>query len=701
MESSIYKGLAMGAQANKSKSDALAKRLRDAKVLAIQPGKVHPLLQDEANDIVAKSTAEMMLAAQQGQDPTPIQNVYRQRLSNIEQQGEMFNEYTRRADDKHYVDRDVVASMARGDKEGIDKALEKYPEDERWMYDPRQNPMPLAKRDISSELSKSITLNNNYSSFVPGNITKIPGTGDVRVEMVMTPKAKRENAIRFAQDPEVQENIMYGQYKNLYKSEKEKLIKGGMKAEVADGEAMVKVIESMMPTYHDQGREANVTNIYTGEDGNVTAIPVDSMPFKMKTDVSFDDGTTMNGVSLGLTTGKYFMIPLGKEVPIPVSAMKPIDGKLPSDKTSVINVKQGGVTSIPIATKAIKLFDKESGKTISVKAGDPILDEWMDVVKANPDVVSSVRYKPVSIYTYDVKDTGGNLVEKHGFTPASGTNIAIGFGDSKVAKSDAALIYQELLSDAKLKNEELDGLAKQKPAEVPAQPASIQPTPVPAAKDTTVAAPTAPTPAAPKPTPVAPPKASAPGLIPKKTKVSPSIKPEQKDSLKGVLSTYDPKKKASAVVNPVNKPDSLVSKPTTEVKNNKPDASATGSIHDYYNIKPYATQKDHEKIVDFVYKKIATLPYDAKSIGDYIKKVAKDSELTGEMILKAATEHGVDPRALLSILQVDSTFGTKGKGKRTKNPGNVGNDDSGRLVYYKDWQSGVSAAAKWLAKHRK
>jgi len=60
----------------------------------------------------------------------------------------------------------------------------------------------------------------------------------------------------------------------------------------------------------------------------------------------------------------------------------------------------------------------------------------------------------------------------------------------------------------------------------------------------------------------------------------------------------------------------------------------------------------------------------------------------------------VAPGMILAIMQQDSSFGTQGKAVRTKNPGNVGNDDTGALQYYPSWDSGVLAVANNLSKRR-
>jgi hypothetical protein len=91
---------------------------------------------------------------------------------------------------------------------------------------------------------------------------------------------------------------------------------------------------------------------------------------------------------------------------------------------------------------------------------------------------------------------------------------------------------------------------------------------------------------------------------------------------------------------------------------------------------------------------------DAAEIERHIKSVAPESPLTGRMVASAADRHGVPPAMILAIMREDSTYGTRGKAVRTRNPGNVGNDDEGNLRTFASWQEGVEAVARWLDKHR-
>ena len=118
-----------------------------------------------------------------------------------------------------------------------------------------------------------------------------------------------------------------------------------------------------------------------------------------------------------------------------------------------------------------------------------------------------------------------------------------------------------------------------------------------------------------------------------------------------------------------------------------------------FDISSYATDPNHEASVA---KIAASAPpeLDVSKITSYIQSVAPDSPITGEMVVNSAKKFDVDHKVLLALMQQDSAFGTKGKGSRTHNPGNVGNDDTGREVDYGSWEAGVDAVAGWLSRNR-
>ncbi len=71
------------------------------------------------------------------------------------------------------------------------------------------------------------------------------------------------------------------------------------------------------------------------------------------------------------------------------------------------------------------------------------------------------------------------------------------------------------------------------------------------------------------------------------------------------------------------------------------------------------------------------------------------------MIEKAAKKYGVDAKMIMAAIAQDSGAGTKGKGVRTKNPGNVGNTDDGSEVSFKTRQDGINAVGKNIAKRQR
>ena len=84
----------------------------------------------------------------------------------------------------------------------------------------------------------------------------------------------------------------------------------------------------------------------------------------------------------------------------------------------------------------------------------------------------------------------------------------------------------------------------------------------------------------------------------------------------------------------------------------------------------------------------------------YIQEKAKGSPIKGQDILDASKKYNVDPNLVMALMQQDSSFGTKGKAIRTKNPGNVGNTDNGGTQRFKSWRDGVFGVAENLSKRK-
>jgi soluble lytic murein transglycosylase-like protein len=91
---------------------------------------------------------------------------------------------------------------------------------------------------------------------------------------------------------------------------------------------------------------------------------------------------------------------------------------------------------------------------------------------------------------------------------------------------------------------------------------------------------------------------------------------------------------------------------------------------------------------------------DAPSITEAIRTYAPDSPITGEMVISSAKKYGVEPEAILALMGVESSMGTKGMAVGTKNPGNVGNYTGKKSTSYNTWQEGLDVLAYWLNNHK-
>jgi len=153
--------------------------------------------------------------------------------------------------------------------------------------------------------------------------------------------------------------------------------------------------------------------------------------------------------------------------------------------------------------------------------------------------------------------------------------------------------------------------------------------------------------------------------------------------------------------------------------------STAGYVFIEYDIKKYATAKNHESTIKQILKTMPIME-SADEIDRYIQKKGKGSKVTGKMVLSAAKEYGVDHHMMLAIMRLDSQFGTTGLGAISFNPGNVGtwgklegaryrkplrvkHHESWRVEYYADgqithyhsWKHGVRGVARWLSKNKR
>ncbi len=123
-----------------------------------------------------------------------------------------------------------------------------------------------------------------------------------------------------------------------------------------------------------------------------------------------------------------------------------------------------------------------------------------------------------------------------------------------------------------------------------------------------------------------------------------------------------------------------------------------------YDLSSYATNPQYSQEISKLTTSIGSIT-DASQAQNYISNRAPNSPITGDMVMQAAQQYGVDPTVILAIMTQETQLGTDGsKGATQNNFGNVGNNDtlmaSGGSVAKPDAQSGVDAVAKWLSTHK-
>lgn len=136
---------------------------------------------------------------------------------------------------------------------------------------------------------------------------------------------------------------------------------------------------------------------------------------------------------------------------------------------------------------------------------------------------------------------------------------------------------------------------------------------------------------------------------------------------------------------------------------------ALGCLNEY-KYERYATDPNHEIVIQETLRNMDFMDSQEK-MQAYINQHATGPfpcHVTGEMVWKYSRKYSVDARLMLALMHVDSHFGTAAnrdgsasKAVRTKNPGNVGNDDSGKLNPRGTWEDGVEEVARWLDRNRK
>ena len=93
---------------------------------------------------------------------------------------------------------------------------------------------------------------------------------------------------------------------------------------------------------------------------------------------------------------------------------------------------------------------------------------------------------------------------------------------------------------------------------------------------------------------------------------------------------------------------------------------------------------------------------DAASAQSYISQNYPSSPITGDMVMQAAQQYGVDPTVIMSLMQKESSFLSDPNAvtdKSTNNPGSIMGGPGGKQTQYATLQDGVNGIAEWISQH--
>lgn len=127
-----------------------------------------------------------------------------------------------------------------------------------------------------------------------------------------------------------------------------------------------------------------------------------------------------------------------------------------------------------------------------------------------------------------------------------------------------------------------------------------------------------------------------------------------------------------------------------------------------------ADAANYAKSVGTIYSSLMqTFPQpNAPGYDQYISGHAKGAPLTGQMILNAATQYGIDANMLTAMLAHETDFGTSGEAPKNYNPGGVkfvgqsgatqgsAAPEGGNYAKFGSWQQGVNAVAAQIARRQ-
>lgn len=130
---------------------------------------------------------------------------------------------------------------------------------------------------------------------------------------------------------------------------------------------------------------------------------------------------------------------------------------------------------------------------------------------------------------------------------------------------------------------------------------------------------------------------------------------------------------------------------------------AVGTNGDTYNLNSYdPSNPQYGSEISSIASGIGAIssPDDAQS---YIQQTAPNSPITGQMVMNAAQQYGVDPATIMGVMQQESSFLTNPNAvtdTQDNNPGSIMGGADGKQTAYPTLQDGVNGIAQWLSAHK-
>jgi hypothetical protein len=130
---------------------------------------------------------------------------------------------------------------------------------------------------------------------------------------------------------------------------------------------------------------------------------------------------------------------------------------------------------------------------------------------------------------------------------------------------------------------------------------------------------------------------------------------------------------------------------------------AIGSNGDTYNLNSYdPSNPQYGSTISGIASGIGNVS-NAADATSYIQQIAPNSPITGDMVMNAAQQYGVDPATIMGVMQQESSFLTNPNAvtdTADNNPGSIMGGAGGHQTNYPTLQDGVNGIAQWLSNHK-